>query len=364
MYGILRPRPKPIRCRAGKRSAKAWLFSFHKTVGLAAFLVAIFRVAWAISQPRPGSLSPKGAQAFLAETVHWALYARMIMVPLAGWITHAASEGFAQIWWPFGQSLPLVPKSPTLTAVAGQIHMAWEKILIVSILLHMAGAIKHHVIDKDATLRRMLPGTPKVTAVRAGHDMLPPIVAAIAFVIVAGLAYSLTDAPKSTSANDITSTQGNWDITKGQLSITVPQFGTAVEGTFAKWSANITFDDQIENGIAGRVDGEIDITSLTLGSVTAQALGMEYFHAELFPKANFSGQIMHDTEGQRLVGEMTLKGATQPFDMPFDLTIADDTSQAIGQFTLQRLGFNIGPMDMGTVGPDVLVNVSLTAGRR
>ena len=50
---------------------------------------------------------------FAAETVHWVLYGALVIVPLSGWISHAAAAGFAPIWWPFGQGLPLVPKART-----------------------------------------------------------------------------------------------------------------------------------------------------------------------------------------------------------------------------------------------------------
>jgi hypothetical protein len=82
----------------------------------------------------------------------------MLIVPLSGWVHHAATTGFAPIWWPFGQSLPFVPVDATVAATAGAMHWLFTKILAASILLHVAGALKHHLIDRDATLRRMLPG--------------------------------------------------------------------------------------------------------------------------------------------------------------------------------------------------------------
>ena len=88
------------------------------------------------------------------------LYASLVLVPLTGWLHHAASEGFAPILWPFGQNLPFVPKSPALVSEvtvrpALAVHYGlWPGPLV----LHIAGALKHHVVDKDSTLRRMLPG--------------------------------------------------------------------------------------------------------------------------------------------------------------------------------------------------------------
>ncbi|MEM8538184.1 MAG: cytochrome b, partial [Pseudomonadota bacterium] len=135
------------------------LFSLHKTIGVAAFFVALARIAWALSQPKPGLLNgDKPLESLAAEIVHWLLYGSLVMVPLSGWIHHAATTGFAPIWWPFGQSLPFVPKDDAIAEIFGGLHMTLTWIMIVSLGLHIAGALKHHVIDKDVTLRRMLPG--------------------------------------------------------------------------------------------------------------------------------------------------------------------------------------------------------------
>ena len=77
----------------------ATLFSLHKTLGVAAFLAALLRILWAVAQPRPGL--PNGdrrAEAFLAALIHWALYGALVIVPLSGWVHHAAQTGFAPIW--------------------------------------------------------------------------------------------------------------------------------------------------------------------------------------------------------------------------------------------------------------------------
>ena len=81
------------------------LFSLHKTIGVTLFFVALFRILWAFTQPKPGLLNADNKpEALAAETVHWLLYGSLVMVPLSGWIHHAATTGFAPIWWPLGQN--------------------------------------------------------------------------------------------------------------------------------------------------------------------------------------------------------------------------------------------------------------------
>ena len=57
--------------------------------------------------------------------------------------------GFAPILWPFGQGLPFVPQSETVAQVAGAVHWVFTKVMAAAILLHIAGALKHHFVDRD-----------------------------------------------------------------------------------------------------------------------------------------------------------------------------------------------------------------------
>jgi len=136
-----------------------WLFSLHKTLGVTIFFVALARILWAFTQPRPGLLNPSNrGEAFAAQTVHWLLYGALVLVPLTGWITHAATSGYAPIRWPFGQSLPFVPKDAALAAIVGGLHITLQRVMYLALALHVIGALKHHFVNGDATLRRMLPG--------------------------------------------------------------------------------------------------------------------------------------------------------------------------------------------------------------
>ncbi|MBQ0749341.1 MAG: cytochrome b, partial [Roseovarius sp.] len=138
-------------------SQATFLFSLHKTLGVAIFFVALARILWALSQPKPGLLNgDRGIEAWAAETAHWLLYGSLVLVPLSGWVHHAATSGFAPIWWPLGQSLPLVPKSEALSDLAATLHFLFVLVLAGTIAAHVGGALKHHLLDGDATLRRML----------------------------------------------------------------------------------------------------------------------------------------------------------------------------------------------------------------
>ena len=135
------------------------LYSSHKTIGITVLFLAVLRVIWAISQPRPVPIHPERRfETFAAETVHWVLYAAIFMLPLSGWVMHSAEVGFAPIWWPFGQNLPFIPKSEGITLTAATVHWMSGIVLAATIAAHISGALKHAVLDRDGTLARMWNG--------------------------------------------------------------------------------------------------------------------------------------------------------------------------------------------------------------
>lgn len=60
-------------------------------------------------------------------------------------------------------TLPALAKIEWLKSLSGGIHGLFGKALAVIVLMHVAAALKHHFIDKDSTLSRMLTATQKPT---------------------------------------------------------------------------------------------------------------------------------------------------------------------------------------------------------
>ncbi|MFK7762741.1 MAG: cytochrome b/b6 domain-containing protein [Roseobacter sp.] len=348
---------------------KAWFFSLHKTLGVTVFFVALARIAWAVGQPKPAHLHPdRRVETLAATTVHWLLYGSILLVPLSGWIHHASTEGFAPIWWPLGQNLPLVPKSEAVAGVTAGLHVVFERVLALSIILHVAGALKHHFIDKDSTLRRMLPGTPDVSSVtKTATSSLPFICALVvwAAAVVTGSALGLYEKHGSTvQAAALADVQSDWVVQDGTLAITVTQLGTPVTGSFADWTASISFDETVTEGVAGHVDVTISIGSLTLGSVTGQAMETDFFNVEAFPTAVFSGDLLRASEGYVADGTLTIKDQAMPMAFPFSMTIAEDVATVDAGTGIDRRDFAIGAQsqpDEGNVGFSVDITIALTA---
>lgn len=348
----------------------ALLFSLHKTVGVTVFFVALARILWAATQIKPGLLNAdRRLEVTAAELAHWLLYGALVLVPLTGWIHHAAATGFAPILWPFGQTLPLVPQSAVVSAVSGGLHVIFMWVLVGSLVAHVAGALKHTLIDRDFTLRRMLPGFGTGPQPPEGrHSRLPIGFAAVVWLAALGLGLwtGLTTLPNGApQAAELAAVSSDWTVEEGTLAITVQQMGKPVTGRFADWTAAITFDDPAAPGPAGTVDVQIAIGSLTLGSVTSQAMGADFFDAGQFPTAEFNAKIEKTAEGYVAKGPLTLKGATVEIELPFTLSLDGDTAVMQGTAVIDRMAFGIGQTmaDTGTLGHQVAVAVELTASR-
>lgn len=369
--------------------ARAYLlFSLHKTIGVTVFFVALARIVWALTQTKPGLLNGNHkAEALAAETVHWLLYGSLVAVPLSGWIHHAATTGFAPIWWPFGQNLPFIPKDEHLAEFTGTLHYILQWVLIGSLVAHIAGAIKHHVIDGDATLRRMLPGQTDAhpTQEQPGH-VLPFVAAMVIWAAAMGggayrgwfpqshaqetLEVVETDPAQTTEETAIVSpeatTGNNWLVQDGALNIVVNQSGSDVTGSFADWNADITYEEEVDaTGNHGSVDVQINIASLSLGAVTDQAMAADYFNVSTFPTAQFTADLVTEDDQMIARGTLTIRDQSVPVEMPFTLEIDGNTATAAGELSVDRRDFNIGAGvgDEGTLGFGVNIQFNLTATR-
>ena len=354
-----------------------FLFSLHKTLGVAIFFIALARIFWAISQPKPGLLNgDHKAEALAAETVHWLLYGSLLLVPLSGWMHHAATTGFAPIWWPFGQNLPLIPKDETVAELFSTSHHVLQWVLIASLVLHILGAFKHHLLDGDATLRRMLPGdiSAAPTSAQPGHAL--PIVAAMCIWLMAFLgAISLgwfntshtvqdqSSAP-SAPASPYEDQINNWVVSDGTLNLSIRQLGSNVTGEFTDWNANISYTDIADaEGRHGTVTVQIETGSIKLGTVSNQTKGPDYLDVAQFPTATFTADILSTAEGLAATGQLTIRDISVPVSLPFDLAIDGTMAQASGKMTLDRRDFGIGAgvSDAGSLGFEVIISFNLTA---
>lgn len=135
---------------------KLRLFGWHKTIGLTVLLVAAARLAWRYANPPPPPVAMPEWQRRAAAAAHAALYVLMLAVPLSGWI-YSSSTGVSVVYLGLVALPDLVAKDKALAAVLKVVHVTLNLGLVSLIGVHAGAALKHHFVDRDPVLRRMLP---------------------------------------------------------------------------------------------------------------------------------------------------------------------------------------------------------------
>jgi cytochrome b561 len=133
------------------------LYGWHTSIGLLVLALAVVRTVWRLTRGVPAQ--PAGTapwQRRLATLVHAAFYVLLFALPLSGWLLSSA-EGDAVFF--FGRPLPLfaVAGSEEAEELFEQAHELLGNLLLLLAVVHVIAALKHHFIDRDDVLRRMLP---------------------------------------------------------------------------------------------------------------------------------------------------------------------------------------------------------------
>lgn len=138
---------------------KLKLISWHKWGGICALILVVIRLLWrGTRKPLPAIETIAPWQQLGASVTHVLLYLLMIAIPLSGWVMSSA-KGVPTVLFGLWKLPDLVSRNLPLGDILMQVHWALNLLLIAILVLHIAAAVKHHYIDKDPVLRRMLPKT-------------------------------------------------------------------------------------------------------------------------------------------------------------------------------------------------------------
>ncbi len=134
-------------------SPRTFYFNLHKSIGLTILALVIVRVVWRFINKPPAPLAHyKAWEKKLATGMHHVLYLFMVAVPFAGIIMSTNSK--YGIKW-FGiDFLSGVDNKPAREQWA-EIHEILAIVMLVVIVVHLLGALKHKFVDKDETMKRM-----------------------------------------------------------------------------------------------------------------------------------------------------------------------------------------------------------------
>ena len=135
-----------------------WIYDLHKSIGLSVLFLMLIRLGWRLyagaPKPEPGTTR---LQHISAQAAHVALYLLAIGMPLAGWLYDSASGLRAMKFFGLFTVPKLIGPNPEIKQLAHDFHVYGALILTLVILMHIAGAMLHHLILRDRTLWRILP---------------------------------------------------------------------------------------------------------------------------------------------------------------------------------------------------------------
>ena len=132
---------------------RADAFNLHKSVGMTIFLLMALRLAWRIGHRPPALPAMPRWQERLARTTHVLLYVALIVQPLAGYLGSEVS-GYPVKY--FGMILPSwAGKHVELKDALSTVHLVTSFVIAGLVMLHVTGALKHALVDRDGLLARM-----------------------------------------------------------------------------------------------------------------------------------------------------------------------------------------------------------------
>jgi polyisoprenoid-binding protein YceI len=296
--------------------------------------MVFLRIFWRLINPMPTAAKHTPLwQKSAAKIAHYALYVLMIIMPLSGWLMSSAAGFPVSVFGLF--TLPdLIAPNNGVRMLMEQVHTLIAYAIIALVSIHILAALKHHFIDKDNTLRRILP---------------------VLVLFSPALLHAETQPQ-------------NWYIQPAESSITftATQNNAPIKGRFANYGFSIYFSpENLENS---SVNGEIDIGSLMMDYPDAvkTALSTAWLDAGQFKIAKFkTTSISHLAKNNYAAeGELTMLSKTIPIILHFTLEeYTPKLARVKGEASLSRSAFGIGKgewaatdviKDEGVVNFDIL----------
>jgi polyisoprenoid-binding protein YceI len=341
------------------------------------FFLGLGRIVWRFVSPPPDHLeSHEHWEVTLAAAAHFWLYVCIIGMPLSGWLMSNAGEFPVPF---FGLQMPnLIGKNEGLMGLFGQTHEILAYTLLFVLGLHVAGALKHHVIDKDETLQRM--------AYKSKSLVLPAIIVLVVgasfgasalfiakgFLKKGGEAQTIaapdTAAPAIPMPDTSALAENGWAIVpeKSKLHFKTTMYGSEFTGDLSDFNGTIIFNpDDLANS---RVDIRINMAKVVTGDADRDSniTGEAWFDTAQFPESRYEATQFEKGDGNNYVaiGNLTVRGKTMPVVIPFTLDIKGNEAHMKGDVTLNRLEYGMGLgewEDAKTVGHDVQVLIDVTA---
>ena len=141
----------------GFTPTKLKYFSWHKWIGVTVFALALLRVVWRATHQAPSM--PDGMprwQQGAAHLTHILLYALMLVIPVSGYL-YSSAAGIQVVYLGVLPLPTIIGPDKALKATLRIVHIALNYTLLFFVVMHVLAALKHHFVDRDGLLGRMLP---------------------------------------------------------------------------------------------------------------------------------------------------------------------------------------------------------------
>lgn len=381
---------------------------WHKSTGILILLLSLLRIIVRLMYKAPPEPPMPAWQVWAAKTLHFLFYVAMIGMPLTGWAmvsTSAREIPFYFMHWPH---MPFIPVSAGMESPTHEFfqffHQLGAKLLIYGMIpLHVAAALKHQFVDKDAVVEHMVPGLKPepilnwrwiipvgvVTVAIATAELIgagapapaqakppessPPAMASAVASEASTAASAVSSAGSSSVASSSSSSTAEAKVTQWSIDRAASKIGwsttfqgEAINGGFSGYSAQIAFDpDRLDQS---HVKVSIDLASVNSGDDNRDGTlkSDQFFNVSSFPKATYEASKFSKSDATHFVahGRLSLHGVSKPLDLPFTLTIKDGTADVSGTADLDRTAFGVGSGDYAktdAIPASVKVNITVKA---
>lgn len=379
-------------------------FQWHKSLGLAVLVLSLVRLAWRLlypPPPLPGTMARW--EHCVAAATHWLFYGLMIALPLSGWLYVSAQwRGDAPfniptLWFGLFEVPHLLGLSDASRAVRAQVasvafnvHGAMALAMVILLLLHIGAALKHHLVQRDGVLLRMLPwlaterqpvqprahwGRPPLRNLAAAGATLLLAVLLIAYAATTRLVATEAAAPEGKAAmlQTLVAASGTsapaWavDASSSHIRFAGVHAGRAFNGHFGEWQAAIHLDPAAPEqsfiaavvATASATDGvPLHDRSLPQG---------EWFDVANHPYATYHSTRIEALDDGRLAatGILTIKGHAVELG-PLILNVDGGQLDLSGSLNLDRANVDMG-MESDPRGEyvsrEIGIRIEVSAGR-
>jgi cytochrome b561 len=131
----------------------------HRSVGILLLILLVLRFGWRLANPKPDDSELKPWERTASHIVPWGFYPLLLALMVSGYLISTADGRAIEVFGLFRVPATLTG-IPNQEDLAGVVHQILGYVLIGLVALHALAALKHHFLDRDGTLRRMLRGTP------------------------------------------------------------------------------------------------------------------------------------------------------------------------------------------------------------